>query len=173
MDDEQRRFGQASGAAGLPDAAAATGAVRRVRVIAGGMALGIVMAVGVLGLMHAAGSAGDVAVGEAMEPVLGAIILLAAVLLVAAPFVERALLSRGGGGAVQRYQTAKVVSLALRETVGLLGFVVGFLSGSLLWAVALAGASLLAIAIAWPREADLASRPADLPPPSKSSIDPE
>jgi hypothetical protein len=170
--DEQRRFGRGAAPA-APDAAAAAQAVRRLRVIAGAMALGIMMAVGVLGLMHAAGSAGDVAVGEAMEPVLGVIILLAAVLLVAAPFVERALLSRGGGGAIQRYRTAKVVSLALRETVGLLGFVVGLLSGSLLWAVALAGASLLAIAIAWPREADLASRPADLPPPPGSSIDPE
>jgi hypothetical protein len=173
MDEEQRRFRQASGAVGLPDAAAAAGAVRRLRVIAGGVALGIVMAVGVLGLMHAAGSAEDVAVGEAMEPVLGVIILLAAVLLVAAPFVERALLSRGTADPVQRYQTAKIVSLALRETVGLLGFVVGLLSGSLLWAAALAGASLLAIAIAWPRPADLASRPADLPPPSGSYIEPE
>ena len=163
MDQEGRRVGGSG--FGVPSPVAVQ-AVRRLQIVAGAMALGVALGLVVLLLLNASGSLAGIAAGGEGAPMVGGLVVLAAVLLVAAPVVERFLVSRQGASEpVQRYQTAKVVSLALRETVGLLGFVVGLFSGSLLWAASLAAASLLAIAIAWPRERDLASGPADLPPP--------
>ncbi len=157
MEDERRRFGAP------PDSAAVAAEIARLRLIAGAMAFGIVAAMAAL---WAAATFGELDVQPAAEggarPVAGLLVLVAAVLLVAAPFVERFLSTSGGAGTppLQRYRTAKVVSLALRESVGLLGLVVGLLGVSPTWGYALGAASLLAIALAWPREADLASTPA-------------
>ena len=173
MEDERQRFegSRAIGEATI-DPAVVEPAVRRLRIIAGAMALSVASAFGVLVIMRAMGSpTGDAT--EQAEPILGILVVVAAVLLVAAPFVERFLLLRGAAAdPLQRYQVAKVVSLALREAVGLLGFLVGLLSGQLLWAAGLGGASLLAIALAWPRVTDLTLRPADPLPPTPGPLDP-
>jgi hypothetical protein len=148
-------------------------ALTRMRLVAGAMAVAVAVSMLVLWQFLASGGLGEG--GE--EPIAAVLVVVAALFLVAAPVAERLLLARGGprqdeAAAVQGYLVAKVVSLALREAVGLLGFVVGFLTGRLLWGLAIGAASLLAMALAWPRRADLASRPGDLPPPAAGGVEP-
>lgn len=93
-------------------------------------------------------------VGAAL-PVKLALAGAAAALLLIAPVVSRQLLSRVREAAhldvaLQRYQEAVVVGFAMREAVGLVGFVIAVLTGDLVWCYALTGAALLAMFFARP-----------------------
>jgi len=101
-------------------------------------------------------------VGGLPAPVPGVLAVLAAATLIAAPVVERGLLQRGWAGAASpedraaTYRTAKVVGFALRETVAVVGLVLALVTGRAGWSGLLSLAALLAMALAWPRAADLA-----------------
>ncbi|HEX2254563.1 MAG TPA: hypothetical protein VHQ65_14940 [Thermoanaerobaculia bacterium] len=87
-------------------------------------------------------------------PVIAALAVAAAAFLVAAPLVERVLLRKAGRDG---YVTAKTVGMVLRELPGILGALLGLLTGSSFWVLALPAASLLAIALGWPRAGELAA----------------
>lgn len=57
-----------------------------------------------------------------------------------------------------QFQTGTIVGMALREGAGLMGGVFALLAGSLPWLVGLTGASVLAMALAWPKRDDLDER---------------
>jgi hypothetical protein len=54
-----------------------------------------------------------------------------------------------------RYQRAVVVSLALREAVGMIGLVYALLAGEARWAMIFGLASVLALLAAWPRRREM------------------
>lgn len=114
--------------------------------------------------------------GPLGAPIPGIFVLVAALLLVAAPLVERSLLRPSPEKDVEddgvgRYVVAKTASYAMREVAGLLGGLL-ILFGELAIGLGVGIASLLTMAIAWPRAGDLASRPADLDDPGTRPVEP-
>jgi hypothetical protein len=79
--------------------------------------------------------------------------------LCAAPYVSRLLLAQAPSAAstadpqaaFQVVMRATIVAFAMREAVGVLGFVLALVSGELIWCVALSGVALLAMLLGWPR----------------------
>lgn len=95
-----------------------------------------------------------------------ALAALAVGALVAAQLVWRRLLHAAAarpdqGQRLAGFQSAAIVSFALRESAGVIGLVLTMLSGDLAWCLALCGAAALAMLLGWPRRADAASLTAD------------
>jgi hypothetical protein len=113
-------------------------------------------------------------VGGLPAPVPGVLAVFAAATLVAAPVVERGLLQRGGGSVPDAagYRAAKLLGFALRETVAIVGLVLALVTGRAAWSGLLSLAALVAMALAWPRAADLEPRPGGAPG-GPGSIDPD
>jgi hypothetical protein len=74
--------------------------------------------------------------------------------LLLAPLIERALLANAGGkamdGALAEYRKATVVGFAFREAAAIFGLLISLFTGEPLWCYALAAATLVAMALAWP-----------------------
>lgn len=174
-DREARPVGGAPGAAHsapLHGAAAAElrQAMQKLRLIAGAITGSVVTAVGMVWLLTGGllgGEPLDMSVPSAWPVRL--LVPAAVVALVAAPLVERFLLSPSGASyltsrspgvsvadRLRHYVTAKVVGLGLREVVGLIGFVLGLLQAPV-YAYVLGACSLLALAFGWPREREVAA----------------
>jgi hypothetical protein len=88
------------------------------------------------------------------------IFAVSVVILMSAPAVQRAILKRyeaeGEPEALAAgYSTALIVAFALRETAGLLGFILALLTGNPWWSWGLGGAALLAMVMDRPRRAML------------------
>jgi hypothetical protein len=88
---------------------------------------------------------------------------LAVLDLLLAPVIERALFGKGGGNAaglsvedaIGRYGKAKLVGFAFREAAAVLGLLLFLFTGRPAWAYALAAATLVAMALAWPSRREL------------------
>jgi F0F1-type ATP synthase membrane subunit c/vacuolar-type H+-ATPase subunit K len=106
--------------------------------------------------------------GGLPAPLPGVLVAVAAVLLLAAPVVERRLAApvRRGAAAraaaerpaadpVERYRLAKVVGFALREAAAVVGLVVGLTTGDARWTWGISAGTLVLMGLAWPRAADL------------------
>lgn len=120
---------------------------------------------------------GEVLAGGLAAPLPGVLVAAAAAVLLAAPVVERRIMaqprpgtaeeadaastSRTAGAAgtrvsfVERYRLAKLVGFALRETAAVIGLVVGLTTGEPRWTWGISAGTLLLMALAWPRAADL------------------
>lgn len=136
------------------------------QVIAGAMAAAVVVyavvAWVVVDLLGGEGLAGGLA-----APVPGVLVVVAAAVLLVAPVVERRMMAPpradsrsaedadGAASVVERYRLAKLVGFALREAAAVLGLVVGLTTGEPRWTWGIAAGTLLLMALAWPRAADL------------------
>ena len=107
---------------------------------------------------------GGALAGGLPAPVPGMLVAVAAVILLVAPVVERRIFAPvragageadGAGDSAERYRLAKLVGFALREAAAVIGLVVGLTTGEPRWTWAIAGGTLLLMALAWPRAADL------------------
>lgn len=170
----ENRFGTAASDAAGPDSdasvsdASALSAGRRVRLVAGVMVASVVTVMILLWLLTSGVLGGAAPAGPYLDlgiPYLPGILLVAAaVLLVAAPLVERYLLSRPPMTAaaepaeptapLDRYVSVKVATLGLREAVGIIGLFIG-LMGDPRMGFVVGAASLLALAFGWPREDEI------------------
>ena len=134
-------------------------ALRIVRVLTAALSLGVAVLAGVV--VFLAGGELAVADGPPLDPGLlpsagGAGILL----LGLAPVVGGRVASGGEtrDEAVQSWLTGRILALALRDGVGVVGLAVGLLAGSVPWALGFAAASVASMALAWPRGDDLEDR---------------
>lgn len=116
----------------------------------------------------------EILAGGLAAPLPGVLVVLAAAMLLAAPVVERRIMAApqpgtaaaadaasttGTVGAaaslVERYRLAKLVGFALRELAAVIGLVVGLTTGEPRWTWGISAGTLLLMALAWPRAADL------------------
>lgn len=109
--------------------------------------------------------------GGLPAPLPGVLVAVAAVLLLAAPVVERRLAAPSRRGAperpaadaaaradadpVERYRLAKIVGFALREAAAVVGLAVGLTTGDVRWTWGICLGTLVLMGLAWPRAADL------------------
>ena len=129
----------------------------RLQVICGALAASVVMYVGVAWVVVRQGALGEVS-GAMPAALPGAMLVAAALLLVAAGRVQRAMLARaakpdgtgGSGVPMQAIQSAYIVGFALREAVAICGLVLTLISGDLKWAVVLSAVAVLAMVAGWP-----------------------
>lgn len=107
---------------------------------------------------------GGALAGGLPAPVPGALVAVAAGVLLAAPVVERRIFAparsaageaEGAADPAERYRLAKLVGFALREAAAVIGLVVGLTTGEPRWTWAICAGTLLLMALAWPRAADL------------------
>lgn len=151
----------------LPQNPAATETLAQAQVIAGALAAAVVVyAVVAWVVVEVLG--GEVLAGGLAAPLPGVLVVAAAVVLLAAPVVERRIMAPprpgtaetvGAAGAaasvVERYRLAKLVGFALREAAAVIGLVVGLTTGEPRWTWGISAGTLLLMALAWPRAADL------------------
>ena len=99
-----------------------------------------------------------------------ALIATAVTLLVLAPLLETLIRGRGIPPASPRspaatYAAAKIAGAALREAGGLVGMILGLITGELLWPALFGGLAIASLLLAWPRadERERAARGAPEP----------
>jgi hypothetical protein len=131
---------------------------RRLVIVCGAIAMGLLMVNVVLAVLQVTGSLPPKTSLPQAVPL--AIFTFALLLLVSAPSVQRAILKRyeaeGDSEALAAgYSTATLVAFALREAAGLLGFILALLTGNPWWSWGLGGAALLAMIMDRPRRAML------------------
>lgn len=140
-----------------------TETLAQVQVIAGALAAAVVV-YAVVAWLVVETFGGETLAGGLPAPLPGVLVAVAAGLLLLAPVVERRIFApaRPGVGAAaraadpaERYRLAKLVGFALREAAAVIGLVVGLTTGEPLWTWAIAGGTLLLMALAWPRVTDL------------------
>lgn len=164
-------------------------ALTQIQVIAGALTFTVPLYAGMLWALTS-GALGDPVHLDLPLWVGLALLLLGVLVLVLAPGLERRLMAApaappspeesGAPGRLEaegrravpppleRYRSAKIVGFAVREAAAALALVAGLLVNRPLWGYALMAAVLLAMLAAWPRAAELGSRPGDLPPGSGS-----
>jgi hypothetical protein len=108
---------------------------------------------------------GEALAGGLAAPVPGVLVAVAAGVLLIAPAVERRIMAPPRAGTdeaagaaasvAERYRLAKLVGFALREAAAVIGLVVGLTTGEPWWTWGIAAGTLLLMALAWPRAADL------------------
>lgn len=106
---------------------------------------------------HAPGAGGRVPPAVAMALVGVAVTCLASAEGVARLLQRRAKAAAAPETRAQGFLQATIVGFALREAAGIIGLVLSLLTGKLLWVVALGACAALAMAVAWPRRAQLAA----------------
>lgn len=136
--------------------------VAQAQVIAGALAAAVVVYAVVASLVVRF-LGGEVLAGGLPAPWPGVLVAVAAAVLLLAPVAERRIFAparaavgeAGGGDAAERYRLAKLVGFALREAAAVIGLVVGLTTGEPRWTWAISAGTLLLMALAWPRAADL------------------
>jgi hypothetical protein len=129
---------------------------RQLLIVCGAIAMGLLMVNAVLTYLYASK---QIPVSEVPQAVPLALFALALLLLGVASAVKRAVFKRaeaeGFEGNPDRrfaaYQTATLVGFAMRETAGLLGFVLALMTGNPWWSWGLGGAALIAMYLDRPR----------------------
>ncbi|MBW3533971.1 MAG: hypothetical protein KY453_01935 [Gemmatimonadetes bacterium] len=148
-------------AEGTSPAAAAGRVLAVLTPICGALVLGVALFAAVVTWLFLDGTA-PLSPGVLPGPALVVAASLAAAILLAAPTLERRLGESPSSASMDevatRFQTGATVGFALREGAGLLGLVLSLLGGTLPWALAFAGGSLEAMALAWPKRAELEAR---------------
>lgn len=148
-------------AEGTGPAAAAAQVVPTLYAVCGALMGGVALFAAVVTWLFLDGVA-PLSPGELPGVALMAAATLAAALFIVAPVVERKLREAPPGASMSdvaaRFQSGTIAGFALREAPGLLGLVLSLLSGTLPWALGFAGASLAAMALAWPKRGDLEAR---------------
>jgi hypothetical protein len=104
-------------------------------------------------------SSGSIPPSELTKPVAVVVFAVALVFLAASPAVKGAVFKRadaeGFDGDPDRrfaaFQTAYIAAFAMREAGGLLGFVLGLMTGNPWWSWGLGGAALISMIIDWPK----------------------
>lgn len=99
-----------------------------------------------------------------------ALIATAVTLLVLAPLLETLIRGRDIPPASRRspaaiYVTAKIAGAALREAGGLVGMVLGLITGESLWPALFGGLAIASLLLAWPRADDRERAARDVPQP--------
>lgn len=107
-----------------------------------------------------AGTFPSEALPAALVPVL---IVVAALLLLAAPAIGNAIkrperdMTGGAAGTasqrLERFRTGHIVAFALRETAAILGLVLTLVTSNLDWVLILGAATMVAMLLGWPRAA--------------------
>lgn len=136
--------------------------IRTVQIIAFALVLGVLMFTGVAVAMILAElmTTG----GELFGPgFLGFVALVVALLLVLAPMLRRRVLESGerptdADAVLDRWMTATLVGMAVREGAGLMGVALALVSGSLPWILAFGLASAAAMILGWPRAGEVRER---------------
>lgn len=150
---------------GVPTAAPPPAeSLAQAQVIAGAMAAAVVV-YAVVAWVVVDFLGGEALAGGLAAPVPGVLVVVAAAVLLTAPVVERRIMAppRPGTGVavgaaasvVERYRLAKLVGFALREAAAVIGLVVGLTTGEPRWTWGICAGTLLVMALAWPRAADL------------------
>ncbi|HEX2162936.1 MAG TPA: hypothetical protein VHM02_03200 [Thermoanaerobaculia bacterium] len=139
---------------------AAPDALARAQVLAGAMAAAVGVYALVAWLVVEVLEGGEGLIGGLPAPWPGVLIAVAAAMLLAAPVIERRVAAGGGEAAdvPERYRLAKTVGFAIREAAAVVGLVVGITTGEPRWTWAVCAGTLVLMALAWPRAADLPSR---------------
>jgi MFS family permease len=131
--------------------------LKAMRLLAGSMMAGVVVFGAVALTLLASGDFEPP--GTALPDLLvGGLAVASVLLIVAAPVVTRKLAERRAqdlAAALQRHRTRVVIGFALREAAGALGILLALLTGFTSWGLALAGAALVTMGVAWPRREDL------------------
>jgi hypothetical protein len=128
----------------------------QVRLIAGALAVSVLVYALLAGLVT--GRAGGEPIGL---PTMAVLVLaaLGVLDLLLAPFIERALLANAGGQGADRalgeYRKAKLVGFAFREAAAIFGLLIALFTRQPAWCYALAAATLVAMALAWPSRGEL------------------
>jgi type IV secretory pathway TrbD component len=140
------------------------GALGQLQLLTGALAAAVAMYALLAWLLTSGSVIEPVRVAELPPPWPGVLVSLGALLLVAAPLLERRLARPAAAPAdaprdavLARYRSAKVVGFGLREAAAALGLVLAVVTGQARWAYALCAAALVLMALAWPRAADLAA----------------
>lgn len=137
---------------------------RQLQLLGISMIFGVLGAVGVVYFLRRGSPAGQPLAMDLTLPWL--LVTVGFAFLIVAPFAARRLFRRGDeeelGGTQQpperlleRYRTANLVGFALREAGGMLGVLTAFIAADPIPGYALAGASILMMARAWPRRETL------------------
>jgi membrane protease YdiL (CAAX protease family) len=138
---------------------------RTLLIVCGAIALSLLMVNVVIAILHVSGSLPP---GELSRDVTLAIVVVSLLLLVGAPAAKQAVFKRAGAeegferDAEQRlraYARGMIVSFAVREAGGLIGFVLALLTGNPWWSWGLGGAALLAMYVDRPRREHLGALP--------------
>jgi F0F1-type ATP synthase membrane subunit c/vacuolar-type H+-ATPase subunit K len=132
---------------------------RRIALVCGAQALGLLAVNGALAVLHVSGHLSPAHLNAQVPLILFA---AGTALLVAAPAAQGAIFKRLGAEGfsdstdwITAYSTAILVSFALREAAGLIGFVLAVLTGNPWWSWGLGGAALLAMALGRPKREHL------------------
>lgn len=133
--------------------------LRKLPIVAGAMLASVALANGAALFALAGGAVAQ----PLQEPPLAARIALiatAVTLLVLAPAFEALIRSRAIPPASPRspeatYVAGKVAGLALREAGGLVGMVLGLITGQWLWPALFGGLAVITLLMAWPRADEL------------------
>ncbi len=101
-----------------------------------------------------------------LPPVLAAVAVstLAGAGFIVKNMIQRAQTMGSPAERVQRYQGAMIVGIALRESVGVIGFVLSLLTGSLVWVGLLSGLAAFSILTNFPSRSALENLVSDAPP---------
>jgi len=133
--------------------------IRNLQIVCGAVALGLVLANTVLGLLLARG----VTPGPISQTVSIMLFAAGVALLVAAPAVKGAVYKRADAEGIQgdlgkvfaAYRKATLMAFALREAGGLIGFILSILTGNPWWSWGLGGAAVIAMLFDWPKREHL------------------
>lgn len=142
--------------------------VRRLPIVFIAMIAGLVLANGGALLAIARGGAEPAAAPAAALRI--ALIATAVTLLVLAPLLETLVRNRDIPPASPRspaatYVSAKVAGAALREAGGLVGMVLGLITGEWLWPALFGGLAIASLLLAWPRADERERAARDVPEP--------
>lgn len=150
-------LGRAPGAGLAPGDPRLEGALTQIRIIAVALASSVAVYGVVAWVVTGGASDGGEPIGLAV-PIVAVLVAMAVMDLFLAPLIERALLGGVAGQPLERalaqYRKSKIVGFAFREAAAVLGLMIALFTGEPAWCYALAAATLVAMALAWPsREA--------------------
>ena len=140
--------------------------LRKQRMIAGAGIFSLVLYAGI-GFLSAA--QGDIVPTPLPEAAPGILAAAAVCLLIITGPIVSALIRKSVGktepaARLDGVTTAVVIGMAIRESPGIIGLVLTFLTGDPRWVVGLSGLSILAMIAAFPRRSTLENLLRDVPP---------
>lgn len=134
------------------------GALTQVRVVAGALAASVLGYAGLVWFLVGRPGYEPIGLSGVMVAVLAA---LGVFDLLLAPVIERSILANAAGRpeveqAVAEYRKGKLAGFAFREAAAVFGLLIALFTGQAGWCYALAAATLVAMALAWPSRQELA-----------------